>query len=70
MQNSEFAYFSSKSDKHFKQMPCPLFLGGVGMKKWSQFLDLGARSPIFRHLKMATFVIFRYPKIGLKMGTR
>ena len=47
MPNSEFAYFSSKSGKHMNQMSNPPFWGDVGVKKWSQFLDLGARSPIF-----------------------
>ena len=31
------------------------FWGGVGVKKWSPFLDSGARSPIFVFLKMGTF---------------
>ena len=66
MQNSEFAYFSSKSGKHMKQLPSPPFWGDVAMKKWSPFLDSGARSPIFGHLKMGTFGIFRYPKMGLR----
>ena len=32
MQNSEFAYFSSKSGKHMKQMSNPPFWGDVGVK--------------------------------------
>ena len=52
MQNSLFAYFSSKSGKHMKQKPNPPFQGDVSVKKWSPFLDSGAQSPIFRHLKM------------------
>ena len=37
------------------------------MKKWSPFLDSGARSPIFWHLKMGTFAKsarFQVPKSG------
>ena len=55
MQNSEFAYFSSKSGKHMKQMLNPPFWGDVGVKKWSPFLDSGTQSPIFGHLNMGTF---------------
>ena len=55
VQNSEFAYYASKSGKWIKQTPTPPFWGDVGMKKWSQFLDSGTRSPIFGHLKMGTF---------------
>ena len=58
MQNSEFAYFSSESGKHMKQMSNPPFWGDVSVKKWSSFLDSGARSPIFGHLKMGTFNFF------------
>ena len=60
MQNSEFAYFSSKSGKHMKQMSNPPFWGDVGVKKWSPFLDSGALSPIFGHLKMGTFGIWHF----------
>ena len=59
MQNSEFVYFSSKSGKHMKQMLNPPFWGGVGVKKWSPFLDSDARSPIFGHLKIGTFGIYQ-----------
>ena len=41
-----------------KQESIPPFLGIVGDKKWSPFLDLGIPSPIFLHpksLKMAVF---------------
>ena len=41
------------------------FLGVVGLKKWSPFLDFGARSPIFGHLKMGTYAEnahFKVPK--------
>ena len=48
-------YYSSKNDNCVKQMSIPPFLGDVGMKKWSPFLDSGARSPIFGHLKTRTF---------------
>ena len=58
MQNSEFVYFSSKSGKHMKQMLNPPFWGGVGVKKWSPFLDSDARSPIFGHLNMSKVPIF------------
>ena len=54
MQNPGFVYFSSKSGKHMKQMSNPPFWGDVGVKKWSSFLDSGARSPVFGHLKMGT----------------
>ena len=54
-QNSEFAYYASKSGKCIKQTPTPPFWGDVGVKKWSQILDSGTRSPIFGHLKMGTF---------------
>ena len=37
-QNSEFAYYASKSGKCIKQTPTPPFWGDVGVKKWSQFL--------------------------------
>ena len=47
MQNSEFAYFSSKSGKHMKHMPRPPFWRGVGVKKSGLcFLDWGAQSPL------------------------
>ena len=55
VQNSEFAYYASKSVKWIKQTPTPPFLGDVGVKKWSQILDSGTRSPIFGNLKMGTF---------------
>ena len=32
-----------------------IILGGVSRGFWSPFLDLGAQSPIFWHLKMGTF---------------
>ena len=35
-QNSEFAYYASKSGKCIKQTPTPPFGGDVGVKKWSQ----------------------------------
>ena len=37
MQNSEFAHFSSKSDKHMKQTPSPPFWGNVGWKSGFRF---------------------------------
>ena len=46
-------------------MSIPPFLGVVGVKKWSPFLDFGARSPIFGHLKMGT-----YAENGGKYTTR
>ena len=51
----EFAYYAFKSGKWIKQTPTPPFWGDVGVKKWSQILDSGTRSPIFGHLKMGTF---------------
>ena len=36
------------------------------MKKWSPFLDSGAQSPIFGHLKMGKVPTFRCPKMGLR----
>ena len=66
MQNSEFAYFSSKSGKHMKQIPSPPFWGGVRVKKWSSFFYSGTRNPIFGHLKMPKVPIFRCPKMGLR----
>ena len=53
-----------KSGKCLKPKTIPPFWGYVGVKKWSPFLDSGARSPIFGHLKMGTFGIFRCPKMG------
>ena len=41
-------------------MSNPPFWGDVGVKKWSPFLDSAAQSPIFRHLKIGTFGIFRH----------
>ena len=38
-----------------KQTCYPPFWGDVGIKKWSPFLDSGAQSPIFWHLKTGTF---------------
>ena len=66
-QNSEFAYYASKSGKCIKQTPTPPFWGDVGVKKWSQILDSGTRSPIFGHLKMGTFAKsahFQVPENG------
>ena len=54
-QNSEFAYYASKSGKCIKQTPTPPFWGDVGVKKWSRFFYSGTRKPIFGHLKMGTF---------------
>ena len=54
-QNSEFAYYASKSGKCIKQTPTLPFWGEVGVKKWSQFFYSGTWSPIFGHPKMGTF---------------
>ena len=54
---------NSKSGKHIKQMSHPPFWGDVGMKKWSPFLDSGARSPIFGPLKVGIPVRRKIPKI-------
>ena len=56
---SKLANNSPKSGKRIKQMSIPPFWGDVGVKKWSPFLDSGARSPIFGHLKMPKVPIFR-----------
>ena len=66
-QNSEFAYYASKSGKCIKQTPTPPFWGDVGVKKWSQFFDSGTPKPIFGHLKMGTFgksAHFQVPENG------
>ena len=41
--------------KHMKQIPSPPFWGGVRVKKWSPFFDLGAQTPIFGHPNLGTF---------------
>ena len=67
VQNSEFAYYASKSGKWIKQTPTPPFWGDVGVKKWSRFFDSGTRKPIFGHLKMGTFAKsahFQVPENG------
>ena len=51
-QNTRFSKFAQNSpakDIHVKQKSIPPFLGIVSNKKWSPFLDLGDRSPIFLH---------------------
>ena len=66
-QNSEFAYYASKSGKCIKQTPTHPFWGDVGVKKWSQFFDSGTPKPIFGHLKMGTFgksTHFQVPENG------
>ena len=66
-QNSEFAYYASKSGKCIKQTPTPPFWGDVGVKKWSQFFYSGTWSPIFGHPKMGTFAKsahFQVPENG------
>ena len=45
VQNSEFAYYASKSGKCIKQTHTPPFWGDVGVKKWSQFFDSGTPKP-------------------------
>ena len=47
MRFSKFAQNSPENDIHVKQESIPPYLGIVGDKKWSPFLDLGIRSPIF-----------------------
>ena len=45
----------------------PTILGGVSRGFWSPFLDFGARSAIFWHLKTGTFAkcaCFQVPKNG------
>ena len=61
---SKFAQNSRENDIHVKQESIPSYLGIVNDKKWSPFLDLGIRSPIFLHpklLKMAVDIIARAP---------
>ena len=53
-----------KSGKWIKQTPISPFWGDVGVKKWSQILDSGTRSPIFGHLEMPKVPIFSCPKMG------
>ena len=43
----------AENDIHVKQESVPQFLGTVGDKKWSPFLDLGIRNPIFVDPKTA-----------------
>ena len=51
----KFAQNSPENDIQAKQESSLPFLGIVGDKRWSPFLDLGVRSPIFLHPKMAIF---------------
>ena len=58
----------TQSAKRLKQTCSTLFLGDVGVKKWSLFFCLGAGSAIFCHLKMGTFGKsnrFQVPKNGI-----
>ena len=41
----EFTYYAFKSGKLIKQTPSPPFWGDVGVKKWSQILDLALEVP-------------------------
>ena len=47
-----------------KQECIPPFLGIVGDKKWSPFLDFGIRKPIFLHPKAAIFGDNHFTKFG------
>ena len=49
-----------------KQESIPPFLGIVGDKKWSPFLDLGIPSPIFLHPKSLKMAVFGCKKNGTK----
>ena len=51
------AFFSAKRGKLKKQMSYPPIWGHVNVNKWSPFLDSGAWSSIFWHLKMGNLVI-------------
>ena len=56
-----------------KQVPNPPFLGIVSDKKWSPFLDLGVRSPIFLHpisLKKGRFSGEKYGTSDTQTQTR
>ena len=56
-----------KSDHPSKQVSILPFLGDVGVKKWSPFLDSGPQGPIFGHLNTGTFgksAHFWVPKNG------
>ena len=64
---SNLANNSPNIGKRIKQMSIPPFWGDVGVKKWSPFLDSGARSPIFGHLEMGKVPTFRCPKMGLRV---
>ena len=58
---------SPENDIHAKQESIPPFLGIVGDKKWSPFLDLGIPSPIFLHPKSLKMAVFGCKKVGLWM---
>ena len=57
--------YSPENDILGKQKSIPPFLGIVGDKKWSPFLDMGIPSPIFLHPKTAIFSDFGCKKMGL-----
>ena len=44
----------------------PTILGGVSRGFWTPFLDRGARSAIFWHVKTGTFGVFTYQKMALR----
>ena len=56
---------SPENDIVVKQKSIPPFLGIVGDKKWSPFLDLGIPSPIFLHPKSLKMAVFGCKKKGL-----
>ena len=67
--NTRFSKFAKNSPEnyiHVKQVSIPPFLGIVGDKKWSPFLDLGICSPIFLHPKTAIFSDLGGKKMGLQ----
>ena len=64
---SKFAQNSPENDILVKQESIPPFLGIVGDKKWSPFLDLGIPSPIFLHPKSLKMAVFGCKKMGLGM---
>ena len=64
MQNSEFAFLSSRSGKHMKQMPRPPFWGGVGVKKVVSVFRFGHSKSHFRAPENAKSAHFQVPENG------
>ena len=64
LNRQEFAQTSPENDVHVKQVSIPPFLGIVGDKKWSPFLDLGIPSRFFLHPKSLKMAVFGVQKNG------